>query len=89
MEGLAQRIVDGDVPETLEGRRIVTLDISAMLAGSKYRGEFEERMKGIMAEVMKNPSVILFIDEIHNIIAQAQPRRRRRGKHTQTGAGAR
>ena len=68
VEGLAQRIVDGDVPETLEGRRIVTLDISAMLAGSKYRGEFEERMKGIMAEVMKNPSVILFIDEIHNII---------------------
>jgi len=68
VEGLAQRIVDGNVPETLVGRRIVTLDISAMLAGSKYRGEFEERMKGVMAEVMKNPSIILFIDEIHNII---------------------
>ncbi len=68
IEGLAQRIIDGNVPETLTGRHIVTLDISGMLAGSKYRGEFEERMKGVMGEVIKNPSVILFIDEIHNII---------------------
>lgn len=68
IEGLAQRIIDGNVPETLSGRRIVTLDISGMLAGSKYRGEFEERMKGVMAEVAKNPTIILFIDEIHNII---------------------
>lgn len=68
IEGLAQRIIDGNVPETLTGRHIVTLDISGMLAGSKYRGEFEERMKGVMAEVIKNPGIILFIDEIHNII---------------------
>ena len=68
VEGLAQRIIDGNVPETLAGRHIVTLDISGMLAGSKYRGEFEERMKGVMAEVIKNPGVVLFIDEIHNII---------------------
>ncbi|MDD4774720.1 MAG: ATP-dependent Clp protease ATP-binding subunit [Eubacteriales bacterium] len=68
VEGLAQRITEGNVPETLEGKHIVTLDIPGMIAGAKYRGEFEERMKGIMAEVTKNNSVILFIDEIHTII---------------------
>ena len=68
VEGLAQRIVDGDVPESLIGKQIITLDISSMIAGAKYRGEFEERMKGVMAEVRKNPSIILFIDEIHTII---------------------
>lgn len=68
VEGLAQRIVEGSVPETLLGRCIVTLDISSMIAGAKYRGEFEERMKSVMAEAEKNPAVILFIDEIHTII---------------------
>ncbi len=68
VEGLAQRIAEDAVPETLAGRRIVTLDLSAMVAGAKYRGEFEERMKNVLAEVKKNPSVILFIDEIHTII---------------------
>ena len=68
VEGLAQRIADGSVPETLTGRRIVTLDISSMIAGAKYRGEFEERMKAVMAEAAKNPAIILFIDEIHTII---------------------
>ena len=68
VEGLAQRIVDGNVPETLRGRQVVTLDISSMIAGAKYRGEFEERMKGVMEEVRNNPSIILFIDEIHTII---------------------
>ena len=68
VEGLAQRIAEDTVPETLAGRRIVTLDLSAMIAGAKYRGEFEERMKNVLAEVKKNPSVILFIDEIHTII---------------------
>ncbi len=68
VEGLAQRIVEGNVPETLRGKQIVTLDISSMIAGAKYRGEFEERMKGVMAEVRQNPSIILFIDEIHTII---------------------
>jgi len=68
VEGLAQRIVEGNVPETLRGKEIITLDISSMIAGAKYRGEFEERMKGVMAEVRQNPSIILFIDEIHTII---------------------
>ncbi len=68
IEGLAQRIADGNIPETLRDKIIVTLDISAMIAGAKYRGEFEERMKNVMEEVRKNPSIILFIDEIHTII---------------------
>ncbi|MHB1151573.1 MAG: ATP-dependent Clp protease ATP-binding subunit [Eubacteriales bacterium] len=68
VEGLAQRISDGNVPETLTGKSIVTLDIPGMIAGAKYRGEFEERMKSIMSEVTKNASIILFIDEIHTII---------------------
>jgi ATP-dependent Clp protease ATP-binding subunit ClpC len=68
VEGLAQRISEGNVPETLNGKSIVTLDISAMIAGAKYRGEFEERMKSVMAEVLKNAGIILFIDEIHTII---------------------
>ena len=68
VEGLAQRIVDGTVPDTLRDKTIVTLDISAMVAGAKYRGEFEERMKNVMEEVRKNPQIILFIDEIHTII---------------------
>ena len=68
VEGLAQRIVDGNVPESLKGKTIVTLDIAAMIAGAKYRGEFEERFKNVMDEVRKNPNLILFIDEIHTII---------------------
>ena len=68
VEGLAARIAEGDVPETLRERRIVTLDISSMIAGAKYRGEFEERMKHVMEEVSKNPEIILFIDELHVII---------------------
>ena len=67
-EGLAQRIVEGNVPETLAGKVLITLDISGMIAGAKYRGEFEERLKNVMAEVAKNPNIILFIDEIHTII---------------------
>ncbi|MBQ7600427.1 MAG: ATP-dependent Clp protease ATP-binding subunit [Clostridia bacterium] len=68
VEGLAQRIVEGVVPDTLRDKIIVTLDISAMIAGSKYRGEFEERMKNVMQEVMNDHRIILFIDEIHTII---------------------
>ncbi len=68
VEGLAQRIVDGNVPDTLRDKTIVTLDISSMVAGAKYRGEFEERMKNVMEEVRSNPGIILFIDEIHTII---------------------
>ncbi|MBR7112019.1 MAG: ATP-dependent Clp protease ATP-binding subunit [Clostridia bacterium] len=68
IEGLAQRIVDGNVPETLKGKTVFTLDIAGMIAGAKYRGEFEERMKSVMSEVAKNPDIILFIDEIHTIV---------------------
>lgn len=68
VEGLAQRITDGIVPESLKGKRIITLDIPGMIAGAKYRGEFEERMKNVMDEVIKNPDIILFIDEIHTLI---------------------
>ncbi len=68
VEGLAQRIADGAVPETLRDKQIVTLDIAAMIAGAKYRGEFEERMKNVMEEVVRNPQLILFIDEIHTIV---------------------
>ena len=67
-EGLAQKVADGDVPETLSGKRIIALDITGMLAGAKYRGEFEERLKNVMEEVEKNPDIILFVDEIHNIM---------------------
>ena len=68
VEGLAQRIVDGNVPDDLKNKSIVTLDISSMVAGAKYRGEFEERMKSVMKEVLENRNIILFIDEIHTII---------------------
>lgn len=67
-EGLAQRIVSGNIPELLRNKRVVTLDLSSMVAGSKYRGEFEERLKKVMDELRKSGSVILFIDEIHTII---------------------
>ncbi|WP_139905896.1 ATP-dependent Clp protease ATP-binding subunit [Clostridium thermarum] len=67
-EGLAQRIVEGSIPEILKDKRVVTLDLSSMVAGSKYRGEFEERLKKVMDEIRKSGNVILFIDEIHTII---------------------
>ena len=67
-EALAERIVEGRVPDTIRGKRVVTLDMSGMVAGSKYRGEFEERIKRVVDEVVKSGSVLLFIDEIHTII---------------------
>ncbi len=68
VEGLAQRIASGNVPENLVGKTLISLDISGMLAGTRYRGDFEERIKGIMTEVAGDPSIILFIDELHNIV---------------------
>lgn len=68
VEGLAQMIVAGNVPETIMDKRVVTLDLSGMVAGSKYRGEFEERIKKVIAEVVEAGDVLLFIDEIHTII---------------------
>ncbi len=67
-EGLAQRIVQGNVPELLIGKKIMSLDIGSMVAGTKYRGEFEERLKNVMEELHKAGNVLLFIDEIHTII---------------------
>ena len=67
-EGLAQHIVEGKVPDTLKNKRVITLDITSMIAGSKYRGDFEERIKNAINEVTKNGNVILFIDEIHVLI---------------------
>ena len=68
VEGLAQLIVSNQVPDILSGKRLLTLDVSSLVAGSKYRGEFEERMKRVVADVMAAKDVILFIDEIHQII---------------------
>ena len=68
VEGLAQRIAAGDVPDTIANKRVMTLDLSGMVAGSKYRGEFEERIKKVIAEVVESKDVLLFIDEIHTII---------------------
>ena len=67
-EGLAEKIVEGDVPETLKSKRVVSIDISGMIAGAKYRGDFEERIKKSLDEVKKAGDVILFIDEIHTIV---------------------
>ena len=67
-EGLVQKIIAGDIPETLKNKRIVSLDMAAMVAGSKYRGEFEERIKKVIAEVKASGDIILFMDELHTII---------------------
>lgn len=67
-EGLAQKIYEGNVPESLKDKRVVTLDLSSMVAGAKYRGEFEERLKNVMIEIKEVGNVILFIDEMHTII---------------------
>ena len=69
VEGLAQRVVDGDVPDSLKGRRVLSLDLAAMVAGAKYRGEFEERLKAVLEEVKEaGGQVITFIDELHTVV---------------------
>ena len=67
-EGLAQRIVEGKVPQTLENKRLVTLDMASLVAGTKYRGQFEERLKAVMTEIVNSKDVIIFIDELHTIV---------------------
>ncbi len=68
VEGLAERIVEGAVPDSVKGKRVLTLDLSGMVAGTKYRGEFEERIKNVMDEVIQAGDVLLFIDELHTLI---------------------
>ena len=68
VEGLAQRIADNDVPSTLQGKRLVTLDMGALVAGTKYRGEFEERLKKVVDEIRNSGNCVLFVDEIHTMV---------------------
>ncbi|HEY0605335.1 MAG TPA: ATP-dependent chaperone ClpB [Herpetosiphonaceae bacterium] len=68
VEGLAQRIVRGDVPEALKDRKVVSLDMGALVAGAKYRGEFEERLKAVLKEIQERADIILFIDELHTVV---------------------
>src|SRR5207245_11223173 len=68
VEGLAQRIAEGSVPVSLSRKRILALDLCLIVAGTKYRGQFEERLKGIISEIIGNEDIIIFIDEIHSLI---------------------
>ncbi|MBG7617105.1 MAG: ATP-dependent Clp protease ATP-binding subunit, partial [Chloroflexi bacterium] len=68
VEGLAHRIIEGDVPDTLEGKRLVTLDMASLVAGTKYRGEFEERLKKVIEEIKQDGNCIIFIDEFHTMV---------------------
>ena len=80
-EGLAQRIVSGDVPFKLRQKEVYLLDLTALVAGTQFRGQFESRMKGLIEEIRKAGNIILVIDEVHNIVAPATPRQHERRQH--------
>ena len=87
-EGLARKIIEGDVPEVLKAAVIYALDMGALLAGTRYRGDFEERLKSVVTELEKLPDAILFIDEIHTVIGAGATSRRRDGRVEPAQAGA-
>ena len=90
VEGLAQAIVKGEVPETLKDKQLYTLDLGSLVAGSRYRGDFEERLKKVLKEIRTRGDIIMFIDEIHTLVgAGAAEGRDRRGVDPQADAGAR
>jgi len=68
VEGLAQKIISGDVPEILQNKRVITLDLALMVAGTKYRGQFEERIKAVMDEIKRSENIIMFVDELHTLV---------------------
>ena len=74
VEGLSQQIVDDDVPETLKGKQLYTLDLGALVAGSRYRGDFEERLKKVLKEIRTRGDIILFIDELHTLVGAGRGR---------------
>ena len=87
VEGLAQDIVADDVPETLHGKQLYTLDLGALVAGTRYRGDFEERLKKVLKEIRTRGDIILFIDELHTLVGCRRRRRRdRRRQHPQADA---
>ena len=90
-EGLARRIVSGDVPETLKNKQLVAMDLSAMIAGAKYRGEFEDRLKAFLKEIASSEGrILLFIDELHTLVGGRRRRRsHRRGQHHEATTGPR
>src|SRR3989441_13040979 len=68
VEGLATKIIKGDVPETLNGKQIYTLDLGALIAGSRYRGDFEERLKKVLREIKTRGDIVLFLEELHTLV---------------------